>query len=67
MGQTDGHLLNKILKKGETLLCLSETALGQKSVLKPSEMDDCHSVRLQCAYREVRQGLHHQDRAYGYT
>lgn len=46
MGQTAVHLSDKVLKGFKNLLGLRETSLRQKSMLKPSEVDHRHSVRL---------------------
>jgi len=46
MGQTAVHLSDKVLEGLKNLLGLRETSLGQKAVLKPSEVDDRHSVHL---------------------
>ena len=34
------HLSNKVLKLSENLLCLSETPLRQKSILKTRQVDN---------------------------
>jgi hypothetical protein len=46
MGQAAFHLLDKVLKGNKNLLCLLEIALWQKPMLKPSEVDNRHSVHL---------------------
>jgi hypothetical protein len=46
MGQAAFHLLDKVLKGKKNLLCLSEVPLRQKPMLKPSEVDNRHSVHL---------------------
>ena len=40
MGHAVFHLPNKVLKLSENLLCLSETSLRQKSILKPRQVDN---------------------------
>lgn len=46
MGQAAFHLLNKVLKGLENLLCLSKALLRQKPVLKPGQGRDDGPVHL---------------------
>jgi hypothetical protein len=60
MGQAVLHLPNKVLKGGKSLLCLGETPLRQKSVLKTRQVDNHRAIHLDSTTRQQHHGLHHQ-------